>query len=148
MKNLTPLLIAAFTVPALGAAPGALAETSPQNRGASTVELVDVDCKAGSSADIEILMNNFYGATATVTITDINGNQHTTSEDVKIMESVVGLTRGQLEQLANTAGEDEGQNVYRQALDRIIAAEAVCAAEKQAQLPALETPVVAAPAVK
>lgn len=99
---------------------------------ASTVEFEGVNCNPEDGADVQILLNNYSQAKARVIVTDINGRVHQVEEDIRMNESLEGLTRSQLEQLANTASEDEGQNVYRQALDEIGRAEQYCRAQKTA----------------
>ena len=109
--------------------PQAVADTSSQNRGGTSVEMQGVDCNPEDGQGIRVLMSSYFDTQARVTFTDINGRVHQVSEDVRVMETLEGLNRSQLEQLANTASADEGQNVYRQALDEVVRTEQYCQAQ-------------------
>lgn len=113
--------------------PAAIADTNPENRGASTVEFLGVDCSPENGEDIRVLINNFYETKAIVTVTELNGNVVRAESDIRMNENIVDLSRLQLEQLASTAGPDEGQNIYSRALEHIKQAEEACKASTSAQ---------------
>lgn len=104
-------------------APTTLAEEARYN----ATEIMGVECPTADGEPLRISMNNFYPTVATVTITDINGNVSSVSQDVRIFEQMDGYERYQLEQLASIAAPEEGKAIYQAALDMIIDAERTCA---------------------